>query len=147
MEVNLKTHSQTISLAKINEMTEEIKTISDIITNISGQTNLLALNASIEAGRAGAYGLGFAVVAEKVQKLAEEAKSSVGKTSEIVAKISARIKQAATDSVEISSAMEEISSSAQEQTASMEEISATADNLGIQAEELKTQLSAFENMK
>ena len=147
MEVNLKAHSQTKSLADINEMAQEIKMISDVITNISGQTNLLALNASIEAGRAGQQGLGFAVVAEKVQKLAEEAKSSVEKTSEIVAKISTSIKQAAADSIEIASAMEQISSSAEEQTASMEEISATADNLGVQAEELKTQLSAFENMR
>ena len=147
MEVNLKAHSQTKALASINEMAQEIKAISDIITNISGQTNLLALNASIEAGRAGQHGLGFSVVAEKVQKLAEEAKNSVEKTSEIVGIISASIKQAAADSIEIASAMEEISSSAEEQTASMEEISATADNLGKQAEELKTQLSAFENLK
>ena len=147
MEVNLKAHSQTKALASINEMAQEIKAISDIITNISGQTNLLALNASIEAGRAGQHGLGFSVVAEKVQKLAEEAKNSVEKTSEIVGKISASIKQAAADSVEIASAMEEISSSAEEQTASMEEISATAENLGIQAEELKTQLSGFETLK
>ncbi len=148
MEVSLKAQNQTDYLRKISGMTQEIEIIAKAITSISEQTNLLALNASIEAGRAGEHGRGFAVVAEKVQKLAEEAKTSVEKTSDIVEKISINIQNAVEGSSEISKAMEEISSSTEEQTASMEEISATSEKLGYEAQILKNQLSQeeFTNM-
>lgn len=144
MEVTLRTKKQSDSLEKINKMAEDIGIITKMITNISEQTNLLALNASIEAGRAGEHGLGFSVVAEKVQKLAEESKNSVEKTAEIVEKITREIKETTIDSLDISRAMEEISTAAEEQTASMEEISATSGILGEEVDSLKEQLSIFE---
>ncbi len=141
MEVTLRTQKQSESLKKISKMAEDIGIITKMITNISEQTNLLALNASIEAGRAGEHGLGFSVVAEKVQKLAEESKNSVEKTSEIVENITREIRETTVDSMDISNAMEEISTAAEEQTASMEEIAATSGFLGNEIETLKEQLS------
>ena len=141
MEVTLKAKDQAESLTEINSMAQDIGRITKMITNLSEQTNLLALNASIEAGRAGDAGLGFAVVADKVQKLAEESKTSVERTVDIVALILQKIEKATKNSEEISSAMEEISTAAEEQTASMEEISATAGHVGHEAESLKAQLN------
>jgi len=141
MEVLKKIQEQAKELSRINEEAQEIEKIIKIITNLSEQTNLLALNASIEAGRAGEHGLGFAVVAEKVQKLAEESKSSVEKTISKVISIIERIQNTAKNSVEISDSMEEISTATEEQTASMEEITATANVLGKEADSLKAKLS------
>ncbi len=141
LEIARSTQEQAESLVEINEMAEDVKNITQIITNISKQTNLLALNASIEAGRAGEHGLGFSVVAEKVQKLAEESASSVERTKDIVERISEKIEHAAKVSKNISLSMEEISTAAEEQTASMEEITATTGRLGELAEGLKDNLA------
>ncbi len=66
---------------------EEIRTLTNVIADISSQTNLLALNASIEAARAGEMGKGFAVVAGEVGKLAEETAKSIHSIQDTVEKV------------------------------------------------------------
>ncbi len=146
MEISQKTREQEVMLEDINKMAGEIKTVTKIVTSIAKQTNLLALNASIEAGRAGDQGLGFAVVAEKVQKLAEESTSSVEKTGSIVDSITKKIENAALASKDISLAMEGISASAEEQTASMEEITSTISLLRVVIKELEDDLVSKDNL-
>lgn len=73
-----------------NESTK-IRNFVDIINNISKQTNLLSLNASIEAARAGQAGKGFSVVADEIQKLAEESLRAAAEIEKAVMLISQRV--------------------------------------------------------
>lgn len=75
---------QSKVVAKINELTENIR-------NISSQTNLLALNANIEAARAGEAGRGFAVVATEIGTLASQTFQTVDGINKIVEEVNAAV--------------------------------------------------------
>lgn len=92
LEDNIRSISQATkevaqSIATLDERSQEVGKIVDLISGIAEQTNLLALNAAIEAARAGDAGRGFAVVAEEVRKLAGEAGEAAKNIATLVREI------------------------------------------------------------
>lgn len=76
--LRIKDDSQAIS-GKSKALVASVEEIGNIIGSVNAiaeQSKILAVNASIEAAKAGEYGLGFAVVAQEVKDLAQQSKEA-----------------------------------------------------------------------
>lgn len=137
-------------IVNLGRRSDEIGSISEVITDISAQTNLLALNAAIEAARAGEEGRGFAVVADEVRKLAELSSNSANKISNLIAVIQEETQFAvksmnkATEEVEqgiftvnnAGTSFGQIEKSVNELTSNMHEVSSAVQQMAASTEQV-----------
>ncbi|NLZ48895.1 MAG: HAMP domain-containing protein [Clostridiales bacterium] len=116
-------------IAILEEKSNTIGHIVEVINSISDQTNLLALNAAIEAARAGEAGKGFSVVADEIRKLAEQSSSSAKQIGDIIAEIKDSIDQSVIEINKSSVAVAEQEKALTETVNVFNEISISVDTI------------------
>ncbi|WP_417594050.1 methyl-accepting chemotaxis protein [Oceanospirillum sp.] len=155
------------TIKRLQESSDRIEGVIDVIGTIAEQTNLLALNAAIEAARAGEAGRGFAVVADEVRSLAGKTHDSTLEVQTMVEAIrngtasvvsvmrqsveaakdskalveasSTRLEEINESIVHIRHCSEEILSAVQTQNTNFTEVS---DNIGVMNERFKEALAS-----
>ncbi|NJO14850.1 MAG: HAMP domain-containing protein [Thioploca sp.] len=81
------------AMIAINQSSQKVANIINVIDEIAFQTNLLALNAAVEAARAGDKGHGFAVVATEVRNLAQRSATAAKEIKELIRESVTKIAQ------------------------------------------------------
>jgi len=142
----------------LNENTQEVKNVLNVIRDIADQTNLLALNAAIEAARAGEHGRGFAVVADEVRKLAEKTQKSLAEIDATINVIVMAVMEASTNMDEsaknvlelvedASKAKEEIDKSMSKMLSSTQKVEDLVSNFEVSAKSIEDVSKNLEQVK
>lgn len=83
-------------IKRLDQKSNGVGAVLDVIKGLAEQTNLLALNAAIEAARAGEQGRGFAVVADEVRTLATRSHKATEEIQSIIDQLQREAKDAVT---------------------------------------------------
>ena len=130
-------------LDAITKNVDGITNVATAINNVSVKTNLLSLNASIEAERAGELGLGFAVVARRIRKLADQTSAAAEKIEKNV-----RLMQSSVNSsvIEIDTFASKIRTSSKiilETAVSLSRVIGDVESLGPKFEDISASIASL----
>jgi methyl-accepting chemotaxis protein len=124
---DIKRNSTVIE--SLNQESNNIGDVLNVIQGIAEQTNLLALNAAIEAARAGEQGRGFAVVADEVRTLAARTQNSTEEIQKMIDRLQQGVHKAVESMHASQTNSEKTVSQAQEAGKILDDISNSISNI------------------
>ncbi|MDX1952626.1 MAG: methyl-accepting chemotaxis protein [Verrucomicrobiota bacterium] len=86
-------HAEVVanSASGLNEASNDLKKVVEVIEKIADMTKFLSVNASVEAARSGSHGKAFAVVAEQMAELSAQTRNEAARITDLLASINDRI--------------------------------------------------------
>ncbi|WAC71807.1 methyl-accepting chemotaxis protein [Roseateles sp. SL47] len=133
------------TMSSIQDASQRVVNIIEVIDGIAFQTNILALNAAIEAARAGAQGRGFAVVAGEVRSLAQRSSGAAREIRELILASSARVSAGAQEVQGASVTIREVESSMGKLSGLIHAISASSAQQSAEVGQVNDAIRRLEN--
>ena len=115
------------AMSEMSNLSDEIRSINDVISDIAFQTHILSLNAAIEAASAGEYGKGFSVVADEVGQLAAKCGESAQKTTALIDRTVSAIANGTELAKTVAASFDSVSKITDEVEKNISEISAASE--------------------
>ncbi|AFG36930.1 methyl-accepting chemotaxis protein [Spirochaeta africana DSM 8902] len=134
------------TVEEMRSVERDIRGILDvipIINTLAERTSLLSMNAAIESAHAADHGLGFAVVAEEIGKLAAESSRNAGTISASLHRTVERVQQALQASEHSSELFDGLRSTVDEFTAATAEITTSLSELSAGMHEIHRAVQAI----
>ena len=139
----------------VEQTTNRIDETAKFVLRVAKRTNILGLNASIEAAKAGRFGLGFNVVAEEVRDLSNDTRVSARDIKQNIEDIEYSIRQTVEDILNevniirevaqnTSTGSDDASQATAEQVTMMNEVSATSNQLSEISQQLNEMMHKFQ---
>ncbi|MCU1675353.1 MAG: methyl-accepting chemotaxis sensory transducer [Frankiales bacterium] len=118
------------TMSELEEASQQVQDVVELISSIASQTRVLALNATIEAGRAGDAGRGFVVVADSVKGLAKKTADATDQVTATVRGIKSGSNSAVDVMRQITEMIRQVSDNQTAIASSVEEQTATTSEVG-----------------
>ena len=127
IDANSRLEHMVLSMNEINESSDKISKIIQVIEGVAFQTNILALNAAVEAARAGEAGMGFAVVADEVRNLAQRCSQAARDTAGLIESSIAKTKDGKNKLDEVAGTFRGITDSTRQVNVLVDEVRASSN--------------------